>query len=978
MILNSLSAAIRSALLPASTAVMILSSGHVAAQQPTPPSKETTTTLDRLEVTGSRIKRADLESAAPVFTIDRQSIEQSGAATVGEFLQRTPAISGAATNPQVNNGGGAGTATVDLRGLGVNRTLVLVDGRRWIGSNSNAGGAVDVNSIPVTMIERVEVLKDGASAIYGSDAIGGVVNFILRKNFDGLEASAYYGASSRGDAGSRKYSVTFGQTSDKGFLLLGASYDKEDPVSARNRAYSREPYTLIDGKAGIGGTSRILTGRYVVPRSTAKGVNLNDPNCGAGANVTLTRISDRPGTSPSDFRCFNPATDVYNYQADGNLILTPQERTNLFFSGQYALTDNIDAFLVAAWTKTQSSFAVAPLPFDGRPDVDAVPISRYSLYNPFGVDINDARLRLRDFLPTRNTRYETDTYQITAGLRGRFNDSSWTWDTAYSYGRTPQSSVTKGYLYSPGLADALGPSMINPSSKQPICVRTPGNAGSAIESCLPVNFLGPAPDPNTAAGKAQLAALALITPTIANSSGNDLKVLNFNASGDLFELPTGVVSLAFGGERREEAASSASDFLSIIPPGKTVCKISQEACTFGDITGKFRVTEFYAETLVPLLSDVPFAQKLNLSLGTRYSNYSNFGNTTNSKVGLEWKPINDLLVRATWAQVFRAPTIGNLYAPTQPSSNTYSDPCNGHTGKASADPRACTGVPTDGRFQQGNSQVTSFQVANPKLGPEQGRTLTAGVVYSPSWAEGLSFTVDYWRVKLSDFITRLPENVLLNQCYRQGRYCNTFTRDSSGDVTQMTNVIGNFGSLKTDGVDFSTRYLFPETRFGRFSWNLDTTYTTQYKVQLLAGDPSSNLTPIPGNSGLAGTFVDTSSSGFGNFARWRGLSTLQWDLGNLTASVTSRYVHHVYEAPDSGDPAGRNFVAKRRVPSYMQTDLQVGYHFEELKNSSIQIGVRNLTDRQPPLIYSGFNATTDLRTYDAIGRFYWMRWTARF
>ncbi len=980
MKIQTLSEAVRYALLPMSAAVVALGATPAAAQD-APPQGEQATTLDRIEVTGSRIKRADLETSSPVFVIDRQNIENSGAATVGEFLQRTPAIAGAATNPQVNNGGGAGAATVDLRGLGVNRSLVLVDGKRWIGTVSNANGAVDINSIPMTLIERVEVLKDGASAIYGSDAIGGVVNFILRRDFEGLEASAYYGISSRGDAGTERYDATFGMTGDKGNVVLGVSYDKEDSVSAADRAYSSQPYQLYAGEHGIGGTSRILTGRYVVPRSAATGVNLSDPNCGSGANVVLTRIDGRPGTSTSDFRCFDNLNDVYNFQADGNLNLTPQERTAMFVSGNYQLSENVEAFVLGSWLKTESSFFIAPLPFDGRAAVDNVPISGDSIYNPFGVDITDARLRLRDFIPTRTTRFETDTYQITAGLRGNFGDSSWSWDASYGYGRTPQSQSVRGYLYSPGLTDALGPSMIDPATGNPICVRTPGDPSTVISGCLPVNFLGPPPDPNSPAGQAQLAALNLINPTITNTNENDLKVFNANITGDLFELPAGMVSLAGGVERREESASATADFLTLIPPGETVCLITQEACTFGDIAGSFDVNEIYLEALVPLLADVPFAEKLNVSLGTRYSDYSNFGGTTNSKIGLEWKPFSDLLVRATYADVFRAPTIGDLYAPTVPSANTYTDPCNGYTGQPTPDPRACAGVPTDGSFQQSNNQVTSFQVADPNLQPEEGDVFTYGFVYSPGWLEGFSITADYWRVNLEQFITNLPENVMLNQCFNFGRYCDTFIRDDSGDVAQMTNVIGNFGRLQSSGLDVGLRYLFAETGWGRFAWNLDASYIAEYNVRLLADDPDSDVGAFPGipqSTGLAGTFVDNASSGFGNLARWRALNDISWSLGNFSASLTTRYVHHVYEAPDVADVTEPGYVAKRRVPSFTQTDLQIGYQFEELNNSSIQIGVRNLTDRQPPLIYSGFNASTDMRTYDAIGRYYWMRWTAKF
>ena len=953
------------------------------AQEAEPPPAPGPTTLDRVEVTGSRIKRTDLETSSPVAVIDREAINDSGAATVGEFLQRNPAIAGAGMNPQVNNGGGAGTATVDLRGLGQTRTLVLVDGRRWIPSVSNALGAVDVNTIPMSMIERVEILKDGASAIYGSDAISGVVNFILRHDFQGMEASAFYGVSSRGDANTTRADATFGFSSDRGSLIAAAGYDKEDPVYARDRAYSSQPYQLYAGEHGIGGTSRILTGRYVVPRSAAQasGVDLADPNCGSGGNVVLTRIDGSPGTSGGNFRCFDNANDVYNFQADGNLNLTPQERANIAFSARYFITEDVEAFLLGSWNRTESSFQIAPLPFDGRAAVDDVPISADSLYNPFGVDVTDARLRLRDFIPTRSTSFETQTYQVTAGLRGTVGDTSWSWDAAYSYGRTPQTQVVRGYLFSPALRDALGPSMIDPASGDPICVRTAGDASTVIDGCLPVNFFGPAPDPSTAEGQAQLAALALINPSIINTNYNDLKNFTANATGDLFALPAGMVSLAVGLEYREESAGSDVDFLTIIPPGETVCLITQEACSFGNISGSFDVKEAYAEALLPLLADAPFAQRLNVSLGVRYSDYSNFGDTTNGKVGLEWKPVDDLLVRGTYAQVFRAPTIVNLFGVTTPSANTYVDPCNNYMGQAVADPRACANVPTDGSFRQSGNQVTSFQVSNPDLQPEEGDMLTYGLVYSPEWLAGFSTTIDYWRVKLDDFITSLPETVMLNQCFDFGRYCDTFIRDDAGDVAQMTNQVGNFGSLKASGVDVGFRYAGQRNEWGRLSWNLDTAYLAEYEVRLLAGDPSSDVGAfpgIPGSTGLAGTFVDSASSGFGNMARWRALNDLRWEGERWSATLTTRYVHHVFEAPDVADPSEPGYVARRRVPSFTQHDVQVGYRIPELLDSEFQIGIRNLADRQPPLIYSGFNASTDLRTYDGVGRFYWMRWTARF
>ncbi|RPE80954.1 TonB-dependent receptor plug domain-containing protein [Vulcaniibacterium tengchongense] len=946
--------------------------------------QEEATTLDRVEVTGTRIKRVDAETASPVFVIDRQAIEASGVVTIGEFLQTTPAVAGAATNPQVNNGGGGGAATMDLRGLGPNRTLVLVDGRRWIGSVANAGSAVDVNSIPMALVERVEVLKDGASAIYGSDAIGGVVNFILRREFEGLEVSAMTGVSSRGDADTVRYEAMWGASSEKGRIMFGASYDDIGEVAAADRPFSSQPFQLYNGEQTIGGTSRILTGYYLLPRAAAAaaGADLSDPACGNQADVVLTRREGTSGASGSDFRCYNPLVDVYNFQADGNLNLTPQEHLSLFVNGSYDLGDFAEAFLVGAWNKTQSKFQIAPLPFDGRPGVDNVPISADSMYNPFGVDITDARLRLRGFIPTRQTSFETDTYQFTMGLRGDIGDSSWSWDAYYTYGRTPQTQTVSGYLYAPALTAALGPSMIDPATGSPICVSTPGDPTTAIPGCLPVNFFGPAPDPSTPEGQAQLEALRLINPTIINKNENELQVYSVNATGDLFDMPAGPLGLAVGLEHRRESATSTSDFLTIIPPGETTCLIAQEACTFGDINGRFDVTEAYLEALIPLLADVPFAQRLSLSLGVRYSDYSNFGENTSYKGGLEWKPIDDLLVRATYANPFRAPTVAELFSPTVPSAQTYIDPCNDFTGAPPGSPQAgaCVNVPTDGSFEQSNNQTTSFQLSNPDLGPEKAKVQTLGFVYSPAWLEGFSTTVDLWKVKIEDFITIVPEQTVINQCFDFGRFCDQINRDSRGDIVSMVNPIGNFGVIEAKGVDVGFRYNFPETSWGRFTWSLDTSYLAEFEGEFLEGDPTTRIGVFPGSYGLAGTFQDNATNGFGNFARWRALNDLRWSKGDFSASVTTRYVHHVDENPaDTGDPDDPNYVTRRTVPAWAKTDVQVAYRFgDETWQSRVELGVRNVFDRLAPLVYSGFNGSTDMRTYDAVGRFFWMRYTARF
>ncbi len=395
---KKLSTAVHSALVLGAGALMASS---VQAQEA--PNPDAAKNLDTVQVTGSRIKRVDSETASPVFTMNREAIDRTGAITIGDFLQDIPAVSGAATNPSVNNGGGTGEATISLRGLGDERTLILINGRRIVTN--------DVNAIPMSMIETVEVLKDGASAIYGSDAVGGVVNFILKSNFDGLDVRVDYGIASRHDGQRQGASVTWGASSDRGNIIIGANYNKQDEVRASDRAYSYYALSLgSTSSTGVvqGGSSRTTTGRYFVPGYSCGSVTL-DPS--------------KPGTTTGDFRCFSFGRDGYNYQAVGNLELTPQERTGLFVSGNFDITDNVTAYIDAFANKTRSAAQIAPLPFDGLSD--GIYLDKDNQYNVWGVQVDDIRLRLsRLGQPPLRIRHrcDADQYRFERRLRRHLVD----------------------------------------------------------------------------------------------------------------------------------------------------------------------------------------------------------------------------------------------------------------------------------------------------------------------------------------------------------------------------------------------------------------------------------------------------------------------------------------------------------------------------------------------------------------------------
>lgn len=945
--------AIRLALVAGASAAAMLGSPQVVAQD-----AEGAKTLDRVQVTGSRLRRVDTETASPVFVFERQDIARSGAVSVGEFLQEIPSIAGAATNPQINNGGGTGASTVSLRGLSSDRTLLLVNGRRLV--------TQDVNAIPINMIERVEVLKDGASAIYGSDAVAGVVNFILRSDLEGVETALQYGISDRNDAETSHFSAAFGSVSDTSSVMTGITYDQNSEVKAGDRSFSAAPQYFYRGEVVIGGSSRVPNGRYVVPRSVAlaRGVTL-DANCGNGANVALTRREGQAGTTGADFRCFdgNPndgASDNFNFQPQ-NLDLTPVERIGLFSVAHHQITDHVEAYLETFYHNTRSSFAIASEPFDGRASQANVPIPASNVFNPFGVDITDARLRMVAIGP-RSGNTETNDLQVNFGLRG--DVAGWYWDVGASYGQTDQHTENHGELNTLLLRNALGPSFRDADGT--LHCGTPGNI---INGCSPVNFFGPPP----AAGTPERAALDAIAPFFHDRFNQTLKDVTANVTGDLFSLPAGAVQLAAGFEYREETADFQPDALQRLNPLTGDCGTSGNCSS--PVKGDFNVKEFYGEVLVPILADAPFAKSLNFSAGIRHSDFNTFGTTTNEKYSLEWRPTDRILVRGTFAYVFRSPTITDLFSASNESADSFDDPCNGTTTNPNG---ACNNVPLDGSFNQSDSQLNATVGGNPTLQPESGWTRSYGIVYDPSWAEGLSISMDVWDIKVKQALGQIGASNVLALCFSQGLFCDRFTRDAAGDVASIDNRTGNVGRFDTSGVDFGLKYQLPETRFGSFRYSFDTTYLEKFNKLGLVGAPSTF-------TDFAGEFADASNGGEGNFSRWRALSNLTWSYADFEASWTMRYIHHFDEqggAFSGGklvvDP--ENGINERRVGSLAYNDVEVGYNLKlgEAKSAKVTFGVDDVFDRSAPVIFSGFNGSTDFRTFNGVGRRFWLRLSSSF
>ena len=931
--------------------------------------------LEEVVVTGSRIRRIDVETASPVFVIDQAAIQQSGITAVGELVQRIPSISGAATNPNVNNGGGFGESTVELRGLDSRRTLVLLDGRRLgIVGNSDA---TDVNQIPINLIERVEVLKEGAGAVYGSDAIAGVVNFITRKNTDGLELHGDYGRTSRNDGPHHSMDLIFGTSTDKFNFQIGGSYMKQDAVYAGARDFSKFALYLYGGSYGsyASGSSRTPNGRISVPYKDDDG-NVIPGSLGEQFGCgSITRVGTPGSTSPTggsiaDYRCFDTSfipgqTDRFNYQPF-NLLTTNVERANAFSNVKYDINDSVSAYASLVYNRTHSNAELAPLPFDSP--VDDIVISANNIYNPFGIDFgglttgNPAALWRLSGLGDRVFVATSTSTILNGGLKGKLADTGWNWDLNVSYSRLDALQKQGGYYQKGKFANAVGPSFIDPTTGAPTC----GTLAAPLTDCTPLNIFN-----IFAPGVSDV--LNGLGASVTNEQTSRYKNVSLNLDGKILDLPAGALQASVGATYSGLEGSFEADSSAVASaPLYLTCGVSNEACT-GNTRGKYNSREIYLELFIPILKDLPGAKALNVDVGIRHSSYSidSLGQATKAQFKLEYKPINDVLIRGTFSQVFRVPTINDLFSSPVNTSVTFNDPCVGLTVAAlTQNPNlalACQFVVPNGNFTQPNGQITGLNKSNLDLKPETGNVKTFGIVYDPSFAPGLSIDIDYWKYEIKNLITLLDSNYSMDQCVATGNptFCGLVQRISSGaqqgQILVFENPTFNLGTLKTDGIDFGVHYALKNTRIGSFQFGMDVT-----KINSYLNTPSEGAAPQE----IAGTY----NNQFGNYARYRALGSIGWAYEGFDGLLTARYIHKlVLKNPSAlGVDENGNPYPDLQIPSFTYLDMTLGYAFPT--KTKIQIGVRNLTDKQPPILYQNnvTNANTDVNTYDTLGRQWWV------
>ncbi|MDP6537454.1 MAG: TonB-dependent receptor [Gammaproteobacteria bacterium] len=912
--------------------------------------------LEEIIVTGSRIPRRDLDGPSPVSIYDRSNIEQSGATSIGQMLREIPAVAGGAQSTNINNGG-SGSQNISLRGLGSARTLVLINGRRAPDSSGGNGGLVDLNTIPVAMVDRVEVLKDGASAIYGSDAISGVVNIILRDDFEGVDFSMQTGESSEDDGEKTEASLTVGNAFDGGNYVFSLTRTEENETVAGNRDWAEQAYYILFGEWIPGGSSAPPWGRY-------DGMTLGPDYNGDGAG---------------GLRPYSGATDAYNY-APINFQRQPNDRWIINASGN----STVDAFSdvgIFGETKVfgeinyidrESSYALAeqplaPLAFYGFP----APYSADNAYNPTGVGISDWRRRLVEDGP-RTGFTEIQTFRGVAGFEGEL-DNNISWELYANYSEVDYSNSYGPLFNLNKVANAVGPTVLDGGTLRCDTVNDGVFTSADNQACVPLNTFGE--------GSITQDMVDYIAFRQNELNKVEQKIFAFNMTKpDLFSLPAGDVGIAGGILRRKESGKYTPDAL--------VDELAETGAVTGtpsDVTnGDYEVDEVYLEARIPILDN------LELELGGRYSDYDTFGDTDNWKVGVQYYPTDEILVRGSASTSFRAPTISNLYGGSGISFPAVTDPCSANpTPNCIAD-----GVPAAG-FTQISTQVRTLVGGNADSEPEDSDMYTVGFVYQPEAFPGVALSVDYYDIEVDDPITSVGASVILGQCATTGEFCDLIDRfgpgPNEGAPILIDNRTTNAGKLETSGVDLFAEYRDIETDVGTFGIRWEATYLREYdKTQ-------ANGTVVPHDE----YFRDDED---GHFAEWRSTLSGLFEYGNFSAQIDYRFIDEVTEfgqdlVGSCVDGAGAQVQAGinvgltcvtagskyastnlgdfvRTVDDADYVDLYASYDWGE--NFVFYGGIDNLTDEDPPLSVDGFNDNTDVRTFDTIGRYYYVGFRTRF
>lgn len=946
-----------------------LSAGEAAADQPG----------GEILVTGSRIRSPNATSVSPINTVAAEELSIRGATRVEELINTLPQAF--ADQGGSNRGGGtgaSGTATINLRNLGNQRTLVLIDGRRLMPGDPDrvSAQAPDINNVPATLVQRIDVVTGGASAVYGSDAIAGVVNFVMKRDFEGLQLDAQYGlflhdnnnpigsvvsavgeprpTGTGADGGQSSLSATWGMNFDggRGNVTAYASYRKIQGVGTGDR-----DYTVCGLTATAAGYTCALSGSTEPAQ-----FQLINPATGLTRGAfTLDR------TTGNTFRPYQ-TSDGYNI-GDTYDIQAPDERINAGIFAHYEVSPALDIYAEFMFMNDKADIRISPTAtFSGRfnincdnPFLSAQQVDQ--LCTSVGLGPTDsAALNLGLRNATGGSRYDFvkhEAYRAVVGARGSLG-GNWSYDVYAQYGRTNYDSY---YINDYSLSRVRNSLLVVEGPNGPVCV-------NSDPVCAPLNIFS--------VGGISQAALDYVQVPARNEGFTRERIVSASITGDLgltSPFATNPIGIAIGAEYRDEALAIDPD----------------ESWTSGDlsgagrklaVSGKFDVKEIFGEIRVPIVEDKPFFQQLTLEAGARYSDYSNSGGVWTYKFGGDWAPIHGLRARASYQRAVRAPNVVELFAPQRQSIFTTLDPCEGAAPRATLAQCQLTGLTAAqyGTLPSTNGQALGTLVGgNPNLDPESSDTKSFGIQFTPGFYPSLTLSVDYFDIKVDDLIGTIPINLTLAQCVATGDpfFCSLINRDpQSGSLVQSSSVYVvstslNTGALATSGIDVTLTNRFDLGGAGRLDFNFAGTWTKDYKVQTLPGLDSYDC---------AGYFGSTCGQ---PVPEWRHRVRLAWTTpAGFQLSGTWRYIDGTRNDKASPSPflagAFQPYDGALRSVSY----IDLGTSIDVNEQFTLRAGVNNLFDKDPPLTASLGGQTSNgsfyAGMYDPLGRYAFVGVTTRF
>ena len=894
-------------------------------------SQDESADIEEVVTTGSRIARPEVATSAPVTVVSSDDIKNSGLTDLGEVLRQISATQGSLPTLNTNNGGSGGVR-YSLRGIGSSRTLLLLNGRRVVPMGNGAAASPDLSHIPTAMIERIEVLKDGASAIYGSDAMAGVVNIITKKSHDGVTVDLFKSDSQDTNMGVEEFSVVVGTESNKGSTVIGFTSSENFGAFMSEQPWSNTevwaPAYFAADDARVEGSNCALA-CYPGGSSAPPWVRAFGPS----GSYTL-------GPEYGDFRAWT-GTDAYNYNPV-NYLRTPQQKYSFTMNSSYQINDSMGFFAEVLFSNVESKRALAfeplaPLAFFGVP----APYTVDNYYNmTFGpkfdadgnldpngdpVQIDDWRRRMVENAQRLDDR-DTNVYRVVLGLEGTL-DNGMNWTAFFNFGRNDADITSRGYFNLEKVREAAGPTYFDANGDLKCGV----DANTSISSaCVPLNIFGK----------------DSVTPEMLQyiSGDWDSYGMGENEQKNYGATISGAVpgrdnlSFAAGYEYREDSGSTTNDGL--ILQGITTAGSSLNT------SGSYEVDDLFVELLY-------VKDSLEVSLASRYSDYSTFGTTTNSEVGFQYTVSDQVTLRGTFSEAFRAPSVPDLYGGTFLSYPTADDACDDNTasgGQASSFCQA-NGVPATG-YVSNLVQIPTLYGGNPNLQPETSESWTMGAVIDP--VDGLTMTVDYWSIEIENAVGTVGTTDLIRLCATQGLYCDRTFRFSSpasveGQIIRVEDTNNNVGTETYTGVDLGIAADLPSFRGGDLTLDMQATYNEETQVITAAGLVVEDL---------AGTVSQT----YGMYSRWRALTNLNWNKGNINVTYTNRYIHGVTDEVDDFWTLEPTYT---EIPEVMYNDITVSYSTDNM--GTIALGVTNFTDEEVPFVPSAFNANTDQENYDLFG-----------